>query len=709
MDSLLESLLIVCRLEKRPVSRAVVLSGLPVQGHLTTELFIRAAQQASIKAKLLSKALSDIPTGVLPAVLLLKSDKADIKSCVLLKINHAKNTATIIDPEQPDDPKVLALAQLEALYAGQCFFLKTELKFEERISASFSDYSTHWFWGTLWLSIPIYRDVLLASLLINIFTIVSPLFVMNVYDRVVPNNAMETLWSLAIGTLIVFAFDFALKILRYDFLEVAGKKSDVLLTSKIFSKAMNLKMSARPVSVGSFASNLREFDSVRGFITSTTMVSLADLPFLFLFLLVIWYVGGSLVLIPLLIFPIVIIYGLISQFPLYRAVEKTYRSSAQKNALLIESLIGIETVKSLGIENELQHQWEQNVGHLAHWGQKSRIISATTNHFSAFMQQVVMVGMVVYGVYLISDQMLTLGGLVACVMLSSRVAAPISQIAGLLAGYQQAKIAYESLDDVMKLSDEVSDITESKINFENINGDISFKNVYFSYPNGSDPVLHDFSLEIKQGEKVAIIGRLGSGKTTVLKMLQGFYYADKGHLFIDGIDIRQLGIADVRRQISYVDQAPMFFYGTLKDNLTKGLTFISDEKIIEVIHAVGLMSLINSHPAGLNLMIAEQGNNLSGGQKQSLALARAMLRSPAIFSLDEPTSAMDNASEDFIKKSMLPHLQDKTVVLVTHKMSMLSLVDRVVVMDAGRKVADGPRDAVLAMLKEGKITSGVAK
>ena len=696
---MLECLYLACRLKKQECSRTALLEGLPVNNGLSADLISRAAHQVGIRAKQVRRKLFDLDNKLLPVILLLNNDDA----CVLVELKPEQSQVVVIHPAISNEPQIMKWTELDAIYSGECFQLRVANRFDKRIQAGVEDYTQHWFWGTIIRSAPIYKDVLLATLLINLFALASPLFVMNVYDRVVPNAAIETLWALVAGVSLVFVFDFAVKKLRHMFLEVAGKKSDILLSSKVFAKVLSMKMAVRPKSVGAFASNLREFDSVRTFITSTTMIAMADFPFVILFLTVIYYVGGSLVIVPLITLPIIVIYGIITQFAVQRAVEKTYKLGSQKNALLIESLSSIETIKCLGAEGHLQHDWEQTVGHTAFWSQKSRMISASTGHFSQLVQQLTMAFIVVYGTYLIADLELTMGALVACVMLSGRIAAPIAQLANLLANYQQTKTAFMSLDGIMGQPDEAVTAEQSRVHLPLMKGDLLFKNVSFSYPDKSINALDSLSVSIKAGEKVGIIGRIGSGKTSLARLLLGLYEPNEGSILLDGIEIRQADLTDVRRNISYVDQSPTLFFGTLKDNVAYGRSLVEDRQVLDALQVAGLEGMVSSDPAGLDQEVGERGSTLSGGQRQAVAIARAMLRDSPVYILDEPTSSMDNVSEELVKLRLQEKLKNKTVVLITHKMAMLSMVDRVIVMEAGRIIADGPKDAIIEALKKGDI------
>ena len=510
-DPLLSCLVILTRMQNRPISTDSLRAGLPlVDNRLTPQLFLRAAKRAGLAAKIIKRPLKKISSLVLPAVLLLKNEQA----CVLLDINQNAGTARIMQPETGDGEQEISLQELKKHYIGYSIFIKPEHHFDERAPDLIDARTPHWFWGTLFRSWRIYRDVLVASFLINLFALASPLFIMNVYDRVVPNNAVETLWVLGIGVAIVFAFDLMMRALRSYFIDIAGKKSDVTLSSIIFERVIGLKMEARPESVGGFANNLSEFENIRNFITSFTVSTLVDLPFVILFLFVISLIGGPVVIIPLIGIPLVILYGLIIQIPLRRAVQNTFRGSAQKNAALIEGLINAERVKTLGAEGVLQGKWEQAVAYIAKWSVRSRMLSSSAVNVAVFLQQVATVGVVVYGVYLISDGSISVGGLIACVILTGRTMAPMAQVANLAAHYHQSWAALKTLDRLMSLPVERS-AEKNYIHREKLDGMIEFENVNFSYPGKPLEVLKDVSFRIMPWERVGIIGRTGSGKSTI--------------------------------------------------------------------------------------------------------------------------------------------------------------------------------------------------
>lgn len=697
--SLIDCLLITAKLEGCPTTAVAVTSGLPLDnGRLTPELFVRAANRAGLAALLVGRSLLEIKSAVLPCVLLLENGDA----VVLTELNAELGYAVLMSPGE--SYQQVSVAELQQQYSGHTFFVRPMQQFDKRSPKIYQDTEQHWFWGVVKSSSKIYRDVLIASVLINLFVLAQPLFVMNVYDRVVPNSATETLWVLAIGVLVVYLFDLLLKGLRSFFVELAAKRSDVILSAQLMERVLNLRMRARPASVGAFASRLHEFDSIRTFITSSTILTLVDLPFILIFMVVIGMLGGWLVLVPVVILPIAIVYGLVVQKRLKPAVENVMRGSAHKNATLVESLVGVETIKSLGAEGRVQQAWEQSVGYVSQWGLKTRSTSNTVLHVVQFLQQLGMVAIVVAGVYLITENELSLGGLIACVILNGRVLAPLGQVAGLLSSYDYAEATLKSLDELMALPTE-RDQEKRFLHRPVLHGDIEFKKVTFSYPEQSSPALEDVSLKIKAGERVGIIGRIGSGKSSLAKLLLGLYEPDRGSVTMDGFDLQQIDPADIRHNIGYVSQDITLFYGTLRENIAYGVPTAEDIEIVEAAEKTGIADFINKHPLGFEMPVGERGETLSGGQRQAIGLARAFLRKPNIYLLDEPTASMDIASEMRIREQLQTLSGDKTLLLVTHKTSMLDIIDRLIVVDSGKVVADGPKEQVMAALKDGRIRS----
>ncbi|MGI9886409.1 type I secretion system permease/ATPase [Vibrio chagasii] len=698
-DPLLNSLIYVSRYYGLANSPEALVNGLPLSdGKLTPFLFPRSAERAGLVAKENRSDLDSIPHLILPAVLLLKQGEA----CVLNSIDLEKQEAEIITAESGMVPIIIPVAELKEQFIGRYFLVKKQFRYDERSPEVLKTRKGHWFWSTIWESKNIYRDVLIASILINIFAIAAPMFTRLVYDKVVPNLAFETLWVLASGIFVVFLFDLLLKLMRSYFIDVAGKKSDILISSKLFSKVLGIRMEAKPASVGAFAKNLQEFESIREFFTSATIGSLIDLPFALMFLALIWLMAGNLVFVPVAGVVILIIYALLIQGPLRRTIEEGSRLASQKYANLIESLAGLETVKLFSAQSQFQFRWEEAVAHMANWNIKSRRITDSIQNTAGFVQQSTNVGMIIFGVYLIAEGELTMGGLIAATMLSGRAIGPLVQLSLLSTRYNQAKSSMTLIEQVMSMPDEQEE-GKRYIHRPIIQGHIALDKVTFHYPDSPVASVRDLSLTIAPGEKVAIIGRIGSGKTTLERLIMGLYKPTEGHVRIDDTDMEQLHHVDVRRNIGCVPQDSNLFYGSVRDNITLGRPLVDDRDVMDAANRAGVTAFTQQDPAGLERQVGEGGGLLSGGQRQSITIARAFLGRPPVLLMDEPTSAMDNRSEMHIKHQLSQLLPSETLILITHKTSMLDVVDRVIVMEKGSIIADGPKAKVLSDLKQGRV------
>ncbi|HIP44080.1 MAG TPA: type I secretion system permease/ATPase [Sulfurospirillum arcachonense] len=703
VDPLLQCLVIITKLNNKPFTAESLIEGLPTQkGEAAPELFSlekpksgfsRAAKRAGFSSKLVKREITEISSLVLPCILMLKDNKA----CILDEFDVGKEHAKIILPDYEEGEIWVKVEELNSEYLGHAFYLKKEYRHEDKEDFVLDNSKSHWFWGTLWKSKKIYTDVIFASLVINVFVLASPLFVMNVYDRVVPNNAIETLWVLAIGVVVVYMLDTILKFIRAYFLEVAGKKSDIIMSSIIFERVMGLNMAVRPKSVGSFANNLKEFESIRGFFTSTTVATIIDLPFIFIFLFVIHLIGGAIVWAPVAIIIVIMIYTLAVKGPLNRSIESSYEAAAHKNSVLIESLSNIETIKTMGASGSAQYQWEEASGEIANRGLKTRILSNSVSTMTAFFIQLNSVAVIVYGVYLIQAMELTMGGLIATVILSSRAISPLGQVASLIANYEHTKTAYRNLNDIMKMP---VDRPEGKefIRRDEFNGFIEFQDVTFSYPDEEKKALDNVSFKIVPGERVGIAGKIGSGKTTLEKLILGLYKPDSGTILIDGIDISQIDPADLRKNIGYVPQDVNLFRGSVKNNIIYKAPYVNDDQMLRASKLAGVDDFVKLHPKGYDMPVGERGDGLSGGQKQAIAIARAFLLDAPMMLLDEPTNSVDNVMESKIRANLSKNLVGKTTILITHKSSILSLVDRLIILDNGKLVIDGKRDEVLRKL-----------
>lgn len=700
-DQLLDCLILLAKLHGHPASRAGLIAGLPLDNNrLTVELFPRAAERTGLSSRVIRRPLEKITALQLPAVLLLHNRQA----CILAEISANGENFSLLLPETGMGKKVVTRKELANLYCGFVIFARP--KFRKKHIGN-EDVHTEpireWFWGTLLSSWRIYRDVLLASLLINTFALASSFYILNVYDRVIPNSSFETLWVLSIGITIVYLFSALMQGLRGHFVDEAGKKANLRISSLLLQKVLGLRLEARPQSIGSFSNNLREFETVLDFITSFSIIAIIDMPFVTLGLLVIWYIGGHIVLYFIGAIILMLLYSTFIQAPLRKAVENTFSASAQKNAILVEGLAGIETIKMLGAESQIQRAWEDAVGYIATWSARSRFLSSSVSEFSYFMQNLVVVCLVIAGVYMISEGNLTQGGLVALVILSRQVIAPVAQVSNMATRYHRAKEALKTLNEIMSLPVE-RPTGKTFLHRTRFEGKIGLNNVSFAYPGQTVNVLNSISLEIAPGEKVGIIGPIGSGKTTLGKLLLGLFEPSSGMVMMDDTDIRQIDPAELRRYIGYVPQDIMLFRGTIRDNVAMGAPDIDDNDIMRASEISGLDSFVKKQPMGFDSEIGEFGRGLSGGQRQCVAMARALLTDPPVLVLDEPTSNMDSRTEMQLRSNLTKTIIGKTVIMITHRASLLELVDRLIIIDNGKVVADGPRNTVLEALKHGHIS-----
>ncbi|MGN8345833.1 type I secretion system permease/ATPase [Pseudomonas sp. SMV71] len=698
-DPLLDGLLILCRLHGATASRASLSAGLPMaHQRLGLDLLPRAAARASLQARVLRRELADISPLNLPVLLILVGGR-----CAVLRRWGEDGRALILPSEADGGEQWVSREELTVDYSGQALFARPRHELEDLRSPLVPRVEA-WFRDTLKLSRWLYSDAILASFLINLLGLMVPLFVMQTYDRVVPNQATSTLWVLAVGLLIGTGFELVLRVVRAHLLDTAGKKTDVILSATLFERITGMAMKAKPVTIGGFAQSIHDFQGLREFLTAVTLTSLIDLPFVVLMLVVIGLLGGWLVVIPVIAFPITIIFAMIIQVRLRDTVQKSLALGAQRQALLIETLGGLETLKACSAESERQHQWESTHGALTRLDSHARNLSALATNGTLFLQQLAGMATIVAGVYSIIAGNLSVGALVATYMLGSRVLAPLGQIAGLITRYQQAQLTMRSTDALMALPQE-RDAKQRPLDRTQLQGALDVSGVTFHYNGQSTPALSRISFSLKPGERVGIIGRSGSGKSTLARLVMGFYTPDEGQLLLDGLELRQLDVADLRQQIGYVAHDLPLLAGSLRDNLTLGARYISDARMLEVAQLTGVSELARQHPQGFDRPVGERGQLLSGGQRQAVLMARALLLDPPILLLDEPTSAMDNSSEDTLRQNLESRIQGKTVLLVTHRTSMLSLVDRLVVLDNGRIVADGPKETVIDALRKGRVGS----
>ncbi|RJF34652.1 type I secretion system permease/ATPase [Pseudoalteromonas gelatinilytica] len=691
---LVDCLEVLCRYHDREFSTETLLSGLPLENNLLTPSgFSRAAKRIGFKTKVVRKSLCDLNTALFPAVLILKENRA----CVITKLDIENNTAEVIYPELSDSAVKLDIEELNESSSSMVIYCQPEFAFDARSPVLQKLSKDGWFWGVIKECRGLYKDVIISAIALGVLSVAMPLFVMNVYDRVVPNHAIETLWVLAIGVMVALTADFVLRLVRSYFVELAASRIDVKVSAVIMERVLGMKLKNRPASAGSFASNIQSFEAVRSFFSSVTLVALVDLPFVILYLIIIAIIGVELSL-PIIAGAILLMsYALAAHRKLESLSEQTMKASSMRNAILVESLTNIEDVKSFHCECKTQSNWEKSTIYIARINAQSRLISSSIANAGSWVQQCVGVIIMLIGVHLIIEGELTQGGLIAAYLLSSRTMAPISQSAAVLAQFHHASIAMHSLNEIMEKEVE-RPAGKHWLSHPVLLGGVEFNDVRFKYSDESNEALSGVSFKISAGEKVAILGRNGSGKSTIEKLILGLYDPTAGKILIDNNDIHQIDPAELRHSIGYVPQTISLFFGTLKDNITIGAWHAKDDQILSACQQSQLFELINSHPDGFDMQVGEQGRLLSGGQRQAIGIARALLNDPPILLMDEPTSALDHNSESKIIKNIKRSCQEKTLIVVTHRTSLLELVDRVIVLDNGKVVADGPKSQVLSAL-----------
>lgn len=699
-DDLTACLLLLASGQGRALTRDALLSGLPIDDALTPELFARAAARGGLSARIAAVPVREVNPVLLPAVLLLEGERA----CILNALDEGGVTASVIFPELGDAEACVdvPVEELETRYAGQVIYCRAAYHPDEAVAPS-DEEDGHWFWNVIRGNRRLYRDVLIAALFVNMLALTMPLFVMNVYDRVVPNQATDTLWVLAAGVFIVLAGDLLLRHLRSWFVDSAAARADMQLSSRIMERVLGMRLEQRPASVGSYATRIQAFETIRNFIGSMTVLTLIDLPFFFLFALIIGIISVWMVL-PLLIGTFVaLVYALSVSARLSAISENVSQASAQRNASLVEGLFALETLKAFGAVGRVQKIWERTTEYLSQQMARQRLLGGSVGAITAETQQLVGLLMIIVGVYLVINGQISQGGMIAAYMLSSRAMAPVAQISSLMTSYYQAKTALAQIDETVAQPQERAR-DRNWISRPVLNGEIEFRDVAFAYPGNEGKALKGVSFTVKAGEKVAIIGRIGSGKSTIGKLALGLYQSSEGAVLIDGINIAQIDPAELRRNVGYIPQEPTLLHGTVLENIMLGASpedrFVKLDKAIDV---AGLRAMLGANAEGLDMPVGEGGGRLSGGQRQAISVARAVAMDAPVLIFDEPTSSMDGKLEAHVTGALADYVANRTMILITHKPGLLDLVDRIIVVDDGRIVADGPRQVVMAALNTGTI------
>lgn len=702
MKSIIEHIALITQLHGSPVAQESLLVQVARDDKLNVnyQSLKEVLRTHGFENMLSKRPLKDIPSLAVPVLLILRDEEA----LVLTKVVGAGEAREFYVRQGELPEQKLTYQELNERYLGYCWFIKPRMVSDIRSELPEYHLPKAWFWKVIARFRGYYYQVILATFIINFLALVSSLYVMNVYDRVIPNQTYETLWALSIGVVLAITFEFIAKMIRGHLTDIAGKKADLIISSALLRRVMALRLIDKPVSSGSYANNLRDFESVREFMTSASLLVLVDLPFLLLFVFVIYLIGGQLAIVPLIIIPTVILLGLLVQPRLAKFINESMKESSQRQGLIVEALDGIETLKANNALNWVQQRWDNYTAKTAASQTKVKDLSNFVVNFSVGMQQLNTVFLVLLGTYLIhspdESNRITMGALIASVILSGRALAPLAQIAGLATRFQQARLALKGVNDIVKRPID-HDVDRKYITLKHIQGKISFNKVSFKYQKEGQNALNQLNLTIQPGEKVAILGKIGSGKSTLLKLASGLYEAASGEIMLDDINVKQINPDYLRNQVALLGQAPRLFLGTLRENLDIARidNFASDQDLVIALRRFGLDSLIQSHPRGLDMMLGENGLGLSGGQKQLVALARLTLKDPRVVLLDEPTSDLDQGTEEQALYALAHWARNRTLVVVTHRMQALKLVERVVVVDNGRVVMDGPRDAVLARLR----------
>lgn len=678
-DYYLNALIWFSKNDEIKFSPVEVLGGKHTSELLNQEDFERAASELGYQVTSSQCSIDKIPTEHFPALLHLQEDQV----CILVSKNTT--TARIITLGHRFENREISLNHLEQFFSKSYTFLEKSITFDKRVEHVHLQTKKHWFWSILSKSYPVYSEVFLASIFINIFAIISSVFAMNIYDRVIPNQAMATLYTLSIGMIVMYSFDLILKTLRSYLLDTTNKKTDVLLNSLIFNHLSHISLKNKPQSIGSFSSLMGQFESFREFFNSASMATFIDIPFAVLFLAIIYYLAGPLVYIPLIALPCIALCAILTSYSCYELNKQSMKVSSEKQTLLIEYLAAIEGIKYWSAQSQVGQKWDDVITQNAIIFGKIKFRQSLNTHICQTIQSISYIILIAYGVHLIIAQQMTMGALIGSSILFSRALAPIVNLGNLIVRWQNAKTSLDGMDGVLKLPQEN---VGKDLLAENIKGHFEFSGVKLNYPGEDTPALDQIDLSIKPGEKIGIVGANGSGKSSFLKLLLGLYEPDSGSLLIDGLDIRQYNPSSLRSVIGYVPQDINLLCGTIRDNITMGYPHVSDQQVLEACKKAGLMNLIGTSEQGLNKTIVERGLSLSGGQRQSIALARALLLDPTILIFDEPTSALDSNSEVEFLKTIAKVSENKTLIIVSHRQSPLHLTQRILIFNQGKIVGD---------------------
>ncbi len=697
-DPLAEAIVDVARHHGQRATATVLVHGLPlVGGRLPVEHMGLAARRAGLEAHIADSHLANLDDAALPVIALIADGSADVVWQIFRDEQGHAVSAEVSEPGRAETRTRVAIGEYSETSSGRVVKLRPAAPHRERAEGELPRTEPSWLLQAFSTSRKVYGEAILATVAINVLALAMPLYTMNIYDRVLPNAAAETLWALSIGVILATAFDALIKTLRARFVDAAGRRGDVMLANFIFGRLLGARLSPG-VSTGVRANTLREYETLREFFGSATLTAFGDLPFLVLFLAMIAVIAGPLVLVPIATIPIVLAIAWLTQLRVAELTEGQFRDTAQKNAIAVEYIAGLETIKAAGAESFAATRWERAVADGIRTSNALRDSTGLGMTAIFTSQTLIQVLMIITGFYMVAAGKLTTGGLIAATMLAGRAMQPLGQVAALVARLHQARIAFRLLDAIVKAPQERED-GAALIAPERIAGGIDIEAVTLNYDKDVPPVLRELQIVIRPGEKVAIIGGIGSGKTSLLKLIDGLVAPTAGRVMIDGLPVGHIEPALLRATIGLAMQDAEVFQGTLRDNITMGDPSLSDTRVLEAAKTSLAMTWISRLPKGLDTAVRERGAGLSAGQKQSLTLARALAREPAILLLDEPSSAMDPPSEAQLVERLRADIGQRTLLLVTHRPAMLDLVDRIIVLEGGMKVLDGPKASVIASLR----------
>lgn len=687
-----------------PVHPAAIVSGLPlVAGRLPLQHVAAAAERAGLSAETTRESLMELADWSLPVVVPTRDGGVDILWAI---DRDAAGAAVAFELSEPGKAGVRAhVAAGEAMDAGTGVIIRlaparsTMPNDRTLATETASRGSRDWIWAAFSGSRRIYGEAIAATLAINVLALAMPLYTMNVYDRVLPNAAAETLWALSLGVIVATLFDLLIKVLRSTFVDTASRRADVLMANHVYGRIVGARLPTRTAAVGVRASTLRELETLREFLNSATLTTFGDLPFALLFIAVIGVVAGPLVIVAILSVPLILAVGFVTQRSMGRLAERNIRQVAQRNGVAVETLGGLESIKAAGAESWAAAAWERAVADGIRTSTELRHRSNLGMYIVYAVQTLAQVAIVIVGFFMVANGSITSGALIASTMLAGRAVQPLSQLAMLLARMHQTRIAFRMLSDLVEAPQErapdVHFLSPAKVE-----GAIAFENVTFAYEKDAQPALADVSFTIKPGERVGLIGGIGTGKSSALKLMQALLMPGQGRVLLDGMPVAQIDPAVLRGAVRLALQDAELFHGTIRSNITLAAPGAGDAAILRAAQAAGATSWISRLPHGFDTEVRERGAGLSGGQRQSVALARALIGNPSIVLLDEPTSDMDARTEALVVEQLKAWMGSRTLVVVTHRPALIDLVDRLIVLDNGKKLLDGPKASVIAALAQ---------